>query len=69
MQTLKLKIGGMSCNHCLMRVKKALESSPGVKSAEVDLASGTATVTGEGMNVNKLISAVVAAGYTAELTV
>jgi copper chaperone len=67
MQTIKLKIGGMSCNHCVMRVKKALETCAGVKSAEVDLASGTAVVTGEGLTAAALIAAVTDADYTAEI--
>ncbi len=38
-----VRISGMSCEHCVKRVTKALESLPGVKNVKVDLASGTAT--------------------------
>ena len=33
---IELKITGMSCTHCEMRVKKALESVKGVHSAKAD---------------------------------
>jgi copper chaperone len=66
MQTLKLKIGGMTCNHCVMRVKKALETCQGAASAEVDLATASAVVTGETLDTTKLISCVENAGYTAQ---
>ncbi|NOX38907.1 MAG: heavy-metal-associated domain-containing protein [Calditrichaeota bacterium] len=38
-------VEGMSCNHCVMHVKKALESVPGVESAEVSLEKASAVVT------------------------
>jgi|WetSurMetagenome_2_1015567.scaffolds.fasta_scaffold971154_2 copper chaperone len=66
MQTLKLKIGGMTCNHCVMRVKKALEGCKGAATADVDLASASAVVTGETLDSAELIKCVVAAGYTAK---
>jgi len=32
-----VRIGGMSCGHCVMRVEKGVAGMPGVKSAKVDL--------------------------------
>ena len=40
METVKVK--GMSCNHCVMAVSKALEAIDGIKNVNVDLASGEA---------------------------
>ncbi len=40
-----LKIEGMMCPHCEMRVKKALEAVPGVASATASHTDGTAVVT------------------------
>ena len=40
-------IKGMSCPHCKASVEKNLSRLPGVESVEVDLSSGTATVTGD----------------------
>ena len=41
MPTITVK--GMSCNHCVMSVTKALEALPGVSSVKVDLLSGKAS--------------------------
>ena len=43
--TKTLKIEGMMCEHCEARVKKCLEALPGVETAEVSHANGTAVVT------------------------
>lgn len=66
MLTLKLKIGGMTCEHCVKRVKRALEGCRGAATAEVDLASASAVVAGESLDSAELISCVEAAGYTAQ---
>ncbi len=41
---MKLEIEGMSCNHCRMRVEKALKAVEGVEKVIVDLDNGTAEV-------------------------
>jgi len=38
-----IKIKGMSCQHCVMAVTKALAALDGVKDVKVDLKSGMAT--------------------------
>ncbi len=60
-----LKIQGMTCNHCVMRVTKALKAVPGVQDAQVDLQKGEAAVTYDDAKVttDKLSFAVVEAGY------
>ena len=40
MRTVKIK--GMSCQHCVRSVKKALEEIDGVSNVDVDLAKGEA---------------------------
>ena len=45
METLQLKINGMTCQHCVMSVTKALKGVPGVSDAKVSLTPGQATVT------------------------
>ena len=42
MQT-KIKVDGMSCNHCVAHVTKALEGLPGVKDVKVSLEAGDAS--------------------------
>jgi copper ion binding protein len=65
MATTTLKIEGMTCNHCLMRVEKALKALPGVMDARVDLQKGEAVVTYDETKITseKLSFAVVEAGY------
>lgn len=41
---LVLNVKGMTCAHCRAAVERALRKVPGVSSASVDLAAGTATV-------------------------
>lgn len=65
MATTTLKIQGMTCNHCVMRVAKALTSTAGVQDAQVDLQKAQAVVTYDDAKVSldKLSFAVVEAGY------
>jgi copper chaperone CopZ len=60
-----LLITGMTCGHCRMHVKEALEKVPGVLASEVDLSSGLAKVKGEALTAD-LIAAVEAEGYGAK---
>jgi copper chaperone len=39
----KIKISGMSCNHCVMAVTKALSGIEGIRDISVDLKAGEAT--------------------------
>jgi len=67
MTTAKLAIRGMTCEHCVKRVTKALEEVAGVAQAEVSLAENSAQVTfDEGKaSLAALIEAVEEAGYEA----
>lgn len=66
---IKLPIEGMTCASCVARVEKALKRVPGVATAEVNLATETATVTlAEGAPPESLVAAVRKAGYEARLT-
>ena len=63
----KLKIEGMTCNHCVKAVTEALAEVPGVdKVIEVNLEQGKAEVSGTPDNA-ALISAVAEAGYEAQV--
>lgn len=67
-QDLTLAIGGMSCASCVGRVEKALRKLPGVLSAEVNLATETASVRLlAGQSPEALLQAVAKAGYSAAL--
>ena len=65
---IKLPIEGMTCASCVARVEKALKRVPGVATAEVNLATETATVSlAEGAAPESLVAAVKSAGYEARL--
>jgi copper chaperone len=57
-----LKIEGMTCMHCKMRVEKALKGVPGVTSVQVDLANKQAVVVGSAEQA-VMAKAVLEAGY------
>ena len=63
MNDIALKIEGMSCQHCVMRVKKAIEAVQGVSKAEVVI--GQATVSFDETKTSKeaISAAVEKAGY------
>lgn len=65
MTTKTLKVQGMTCNHCVMRVQKALKGVIGVQDVKVDLQKAEAEVTYDESKVTqeKLSFAVVEAGY------
>ena len=63
LETMKVKIEGMTCGHCQARVQKALDLIPGI-SANVDLESGLATIKGAMLPAVEIVKkAVEEAGY------
>ena len=69
MATLKLRVSGMTCGHCQMKVEKALLGASGVYSAGVDLSGGEAEVdfNDDTTTTDQLVAAVEHAGYGAKL--
>lgn len=59
---LKFQIEGMTCNHCVMNVKKAITGTAGVTEAEVSLTDNAAYVKGS-FNYDDVKNAVEAVGY------
>ena len=68
MATAKLKVTGMTCEHCVAAVTRALEQSDGVSAAKVHLAAGTALVEYDQARTNprELVKVVMNEGFTAE---
>ena len=65
---IKLKITGMTCQHCVKAVSEALAGVSGVdKVIEVNLERGEATVEGH-PDIERLVAAVAEEGYDAVLT-
>ena len=60
----RIKIQGMSCQHCVMSVTKALGNLPGVKGVKVDLAKGETTFDNpQNIPFEEIRQVVEAAGY------
>jgi len=67
-EQMRLSISGMTCASCVSRVERALKKTPGVTSAEVNLATEKAEVRFLGradVVLPKLVDAVEKAGYSA----
>ncbi len=66
MNETTIEVTGMSCQHCVAAVTKALQAVPGVQRADVDLAQARARVAGDAP-AQALLDAVTQAGYEARL--
>jgi len=65
---VRLSVGGMTCQNCVRHVREALQAVEGVRSVDVELARGVATVLVKNANhttAAKLAAVVRAAGYEA----
>jgi mercuric reductase len=64
--TIRLRVTGMTCDHCARTIEQALRCVAGVERAAVSFPDGLARVeTGAGLAPDALIAAVQAAGYAA----
>lgn len=69
MTKIVLSIEGMHCDHCVMRVQKALAAVPGVQRAAVTLQPGQARVDydEQAATAQAMTDAVAKAGYSASV--
>jgi copper chaperone len=69
MKTVRLRITGMSCDHCVRAVESALRMHDGVRSATVDLGKGAAEVEYDEARVSpeRLTSVIGDEGYEASI--
>jgi hypothetical protein len=65
-QAVGLAIRGMTCDHCVQSVRRALQECPGVELADVRLRPGRAVVRGNGFDVETLLNAIRGLNYEAE---
>jgi len=65
MQTVAMKVEGMTCNGCVASVTRVLKGTAGVRDAQVTLTPGQATVTFDPGQTNPaaLKTAIEEAGY------
>jgi len=63
MTELTLTIEGMSCQHCVMRVKKAIDSLQGVSKSDVAIGRAVMSVDESKVKKEQIIASVEKAGY------
>ncbi len=63
MKTSEIRISGMSCNHCVMHVRKALEQIAGVTVEQVEIGKATVRYDDRVVTQQQLAAAVANAGY------
>jgi copper ion binding protein len=63
MKEITINIDGMSCQHCVMRVKKALEGLSGVSNLSVEVGSARATIDESKIQQVDIENAIIKAGY------
>lgn len=59
-----ISIGGMSCMHCVMRVKKAVEGLPGIENLNVEVGTASVRFDESKVSLKEIEDAIVKAGYT-----
>ncbi len=61
----RIKVEGMSCQHCVSSVREALEALKGVSGVKVNLETGEVDfVRSEGVSLERVREAVERAGYS-----
>ena len=65
MDKLTIGIDGMSCGHCVSRVKQTLAALPGVQVSDVTIGSASLAYDASVTTPEKIATAVSAAGYPA----
>ena len=66
MSELVMKIEGMSCGHCVSRVTKALQNTPGVTVKDVQVGKATVDHDGTQASVDAIVQSLDRAGYDAK---
>lgn len=62
---ITLKVEGMSCQHCVDTVKKAVEKTTGVKSAQINLKEKTVVVEhDESADIHEIKNAIEDEGFS-----
>lgn len=67
MDQVTVSVSGMSCGHCVARVRKALAGLPGVAVEEVTIGEARVSIDPTLQSLAAVLSALDAAGYPASL--
>jgi copper chaperone len=63
MTDITLNVEGMSCQHCVMRVKKAVEGLKGVQGSDVRIGLVKVTFDEKTVTREEIVAAIMNAGY------
>jgi copper chaperone len=63
MRDITINIDGMSCQHCVMRVKRALEGMAGISNLSVEVGSARMSFDESKIQQAAIENAIVKAGY------
>ncbi len=63
---LTYSVPGASCAHCVASIEAEVGEVDGVDSVAVDLGTKRVTVTGSGLDADRVVAAIDEAGYDAE---
>ena len=66
MNTLSIKVEGMTCNHCKANVESHLKALDGIAEARADLNQKTVTIEGEHIEVEKVKASIRSLGYSCD---
>jgi Cu+-exporting ATPase len=64
-KSLVLDITGMSCDHCVVRVRKTIDSMPGVHKSDVEIGRASVSFDPSTVSVEDIAASVTRAGYPA----
>ncbi len=64
MTDVRIQIDGMTCQHCVMRVKQAIESLPGIQDVTVEIGTASISFDASVIQQKEIEEAIVTAGYT-----
>ncbi len=64
MTEISLKIDGMTCQHCVASVKKAVDGVEGVSSSDITIGAAQVVFDEEKTSMDSIVDAVKSAGYS-----
>ena len=63
MERVEIIVQGMTCEHCVRRVEKAILSTGKTKDVSVDLATGKVSFLKEDLDLNEVVKSIELYGY------
>jgi copper chaperone len=63
MTTLDMKVQNVKCGGCVKTIQEGLAPLAGIDSVQVDIATGTVSITGDSFSVAEINASLAALGY------